>query len=73
MSKILKVLFLCVHNAARSQMAEAFLNRMGKGRLIAENAGLEPGRINPVSVESMAEIGYDLSANTVDSLRPPQH
>lgn len=68
MSKILRVLFVCVHNAARSQMAEAFLNRLDEGRFLAESAGFEPGRINPVVIESMAEIGYDLSANSVDSV-----
>mgnify|MGYP000849553972 CR=1 FL=1 len=68
MSKILRVLFVCVHNAARSQMAEAFLNRLGEGRFLAESAGFEPDRINPVVIESMADIGYDLSGNTVDSV-----
>jgi arsenate reductase len=38
-----RVLFVCVHNSARSQMAEAFLNQLGKGKFFAESAGLEPG------------------------------
>lgn len=65
---MLKVLFVCVHNSARSQMAEAFLNKLGQGRFIAESAGIEPGSINPYVVKSMAEIGYDLSENKTDSV-----
>lgn len=45
-----KVLFVCVHNSARSQMAEAFLNRLSAGRFIAQSAGLEPGTLNPLVV-----------------------
>ena len=58
-----RVLFVCVHNAARSQMAEAFLNRLGEGRFTAQSAGLEPGTLNPYVVRAMQEIGYDLSGN----------
>lgn len=61
---MIKVLFVCIHNSARSQMAEAFLNRLGQGRFVAESAGIEPGKLNPVVVEAMGEIGYDLSRNT---------
>ena len=63
-----KVLFVCIHNSARSQMAEAFLNQMGKGRFIAESVGLEPGELNPVVVAAMQEVGLDLSGNTCDSI-----
>lgn len=56
-----KILFVCVHNSARSQMAEAFLNELGKETFIAESAGLEPGVLNPFVVEAMAEIGIDIS------------
>jgi arsenate reductase len=56
-----KVLFVCIHNSARSQMAEAFLNKYGKGRYIAESAGLAPGTINPYVVSVMQEQGIDLS------------
>ena len=52
-----KVLFVCIHNSARSQMAEAFLNQFGKGRFEAESAGIEPGKLNPIVVESMLEVG----------------
>lgn len=56
-----KVLFVCIHNSARSQMAEAFLNKYGEGRYIAESAGLEPGKMNPNVVKVMQEVGIDLS------------
>jgi arsenate reductase (thioredoxin) len=57
----LKVLFVCVHNSARSQMAEAFLNHLGNGQFIAESAGLEPGTLNPVVVDAMKLDGIDIS------------
>ena len=56
-----KILFVCIHNSARSQMAEAFLNKYGRGRLLAESAGIEPGKLNPNVVKVMQEIGIDLS------------
>jgi len=62
MEKI-KVLFVCIHNSGRSQMAEAFLNRLGSGVFEAQSAGLEAGVLNPLVVKAMAEIGYDLSRN----------
>lgn len=65
--KPIKVLFVCVHNSARSQMAEAFLNLYGKGQFIAESAGLEKGVLNPLVVKSMAEIDIDISNNEVNS------
>ena len=52
MDKI-KVLFVCVHNSARSQMAEAFLKEIGGDKFEVESAGLEPGMLNPIVVESM--------------------
>ncbi len=58
-----KILFVCIHNSARSQMAEAFLNHYGEGQLIAESAGLEKGRLNPFVVKVMLEIGIDISQN----------
>lgn len=58
-----RVLFVCIHNSARSQMAEAFLNRMGGDRFEAQSAGLEPGKLNPIVVEAMKEIGIDISGN----------
>jgi arsenate reductase len=62
MNKI-KVLFVCVHNSARSQMAEAFLNNLAGDRFEAESAGIEPGVLNPLVVESMKETGIDISQN----------
>jgi arsenate reductase len=56
-----KVLFICVHNSARSQMAEALLNNVCGEEFEAHSAGLEPGRLNPLVVEAMAEIGIDIS------------
>jgi arsenate reductase (thioredoxin) len=56
-----KVLFVCIHNSARSQMAEAWLNHLCGGCFEAQSAGLEPGTLNPLVVESMAEVGIDIS------------
>ncbi|MBA3543047.1 MAG: arsenate reductase ArsC [Chthoniobacterales bacterium] len=56
-----KVLFICVHNSARSQMAEAWLNYTCGDFFAAESAGLEPGALNPLVVDAMAEVGVDLS------------
>jgi len=58
-----KVLFVCIHNSARSQMAETFLNAYGGENFSAESAGLEPGNLNPLVVKSMSEIGFDISGN----------
>ena len=58
-----KVLFVCVHNSARSQMAEALLKNIAGDRFEAESAGLEPGTLNPLAVEAMKEKGMDISQN----------
>ena len=63
-----KVLFVCIHNSARSQMAEAFLNLLAGDRFEAESAGLEPGSLNPLAVEAMREIGIDISGNKTKSI-----
>lgn len=63
-----RVLFVCIHNSARSQMAEAFLNRLGGELFEAQSAGFEPGVINPLVVEVMSEIGYNLSKNEANSV-----
>ncbi|HKI78267.1 MAG TPA: arsenate reductase ArsC [Ignavibacteriaceae bacterium] len=65
---MIKVLFVCIHNSARSQMAEAFLNQLGGGNFNAESAGLEPGNLNPVVVEAMKEMGIDISQNKTKSV-----
>jgi len=56
-----KLLFICVHNSARSQMAEAWLNRICGEFFEAQSAGLEPGTINPLVVRAMREMNIDLS------------
>ena len=58
-----KVLFICVHNSARSQMAEAWLNDICGEYFEAQSAGLEPGTLNPFAVQVMDEIGIDISNN----------
>jgi arsenate reductase (thioredoxin) len=56
------VLYVCVHNAGRSQMAEAFTNVLGGGKVQGVSAGTEPGeRVNPVALEAMREIGIDMN------------
>jgi len=64
----IRVLFVCVHNSARSQMAEAFLNHFAGDRFEAESAGLEPGPLNPFVVEVMKEAGIDISMNQAKSV-----
>ena len=57
------VLFVCVHNAGRSQMAAAYLRTLGAGRIEVRSAGSAPaGSVNPAAVEAMAEDGIDMSA-----------
>jgi arsenate reductase len=63
-----KVLFVCIHNSARSQMAEAYLNLLAPDRFTAESAGLEPGKLNPYVVKVMQEDGIDISGNSTDSV-----
>jgi arsenate reductase len=59
-----KVLFVCVENAGRSQMAGAFANNYGKEKIVASSAGNKPAeRVNSVVVEAMKEKGIDISAN----------
>ncbi|MDD5169702.1 MAG: arsenate reductase ArsC [Syntrophales bacterium] len=62
------MLFICVHNSARSQMAEALVNHLAGDRFHAESAGLEPGELNPLAVEVMQEIGIDISHNQTKSV-----
>jgi protein-tyrosine-phosphatase len=59
------VLFLCVHNAGRSQMALGWFNALADGRAVAWSGGSEPAdAINPVAVAAMAEVGIDITAAT---------
>ncbi|AIY20035.2 arsenate reductase ArsC [Pimelobacter simplex] len=65
------VLFVCVHNAGRSQMAAGYLEQLAGGRIDVRSAGSEPAdRINPVAVEAMREDGVDLAAATPKVLTP---
>jgi len=65
------VLFVCVHNAGRSQMAAGYLEQLAGGRIDIRSAGSEPAdRINPVAVEAMREDGVDLAAATPKVLTP---
>jgi protein-tyrosine-phosphatase len=65
------VLFVCVHNAGRSQMAAGFMTHLGEGRIEVLSAGSAPkDSINPVAVEAMAEIGIDISSNSPKILTP---
>ena len=63
-----KVLFICTHNSARSQMAEGFLNRLGAGRFEARSAGTEPGTLHPLAVQVMTEQGIDISGQHAKSI-----
>lgn len=57
-----EVLFVCVHNAGRSQMAAALLDRRSAGRIQVRSAGSEPAnQVNPIVVQAMSEIGLDIS------------
>ncbi len=63
-----KVLFVCIHNSARSQMAEAWMNHLCGESFEAESAGLEPGTLNPLAVAVMKEVGIDISGNSTRSV-----
>ena len=63
-----RVLFICVHNSARSQMAEAILKQLAGDKFEVESAGLEPGKLNPLAVEVMREIGIDISENKIKNV-----
>ena len=64
-----KVLFVCIHNSARSQMAEAFLKRFCGDEFDAQSAGIEPGKLNPIVVEAMTAEGIDISRNATKSVQ----
>jgi arsenate reductase len=63
-----KVLFICVHNSARSQMTAALLNQACGEFFEAQSAGLEPGTLNPLAVEALREVGIDISRNKTQSV-----
>jgi arsenate reductase len=63
------VLFICVHNSGRSQMAEAFFNQMAKGKAKAISAGSQPSdKVNPIVAEAMLEEGIDIGRNIPKTL-----
>ncbi len=64
-----KVLFVCIENSNRSQMAQAFAKIHGKGMVEAYSSGSRPsGKVNPKAIEAMKELGYDLTTHTSKSL-----
>lgn len=70
-----RVLFLCTHNSARSQMAEGFLRSMAGDRFEAGSAGTEKTTVNPLAIRAMAELGIDIGGHTSkryeDVMQPP--
>lgn len=64
-----KILFVCVENSNRSQMAEAFAKIHGAGKVEAFSSGSRPsGKVNPKAIEAMKELGYDLTTHTSKGL-----
>jgi arsenate reductase len=71
---VARVLFLCTHNSARSQMAEGLLRRLAADRVEVASAGTEARGVNPLAVRAMAEIGVDLRGHTctgASTIPPP--
>lgn len=63
-----RVLFVCIHNSARSQIAEVLLNEFGKGHFQAESAGIEKGILNPLVVKAMQEVGFDITGKETNEV-----
>ncbi|MBF0478006.1 MAG: arsenate reductase ArsC [Candidatus Omnitrophica bacterium] len=63
-----KVLFVCIHNSARSQMAEELLRKLAGDRFEVESAGIEPGKLNPVVIEVLKEIGVDITGKKTQAV-----
>jgi arsenate reductase len=69
-----RVVFLCGHNSARSQMAEGFLRSLGGDRFVAESAGTVASELHPLAIRAMREVGIDISAQrskSIDELAGP--
>ena len=62
-----RVLFVCIHNSARSQMAEELLRKLAGERFEVESAGLEPGKLNPIVVEALKEDGIDITGKSTQA------
>ena len=70
----LRVLFLCTGNSARSQIAETILNRVGRGRFVAESAGARPAaRVNPLAIEALERYGYFWTGHAPHGLGGLEH
>ncbi len=67
-SNPIRVLFVCTHNSARSQMAEGWLRALGGDRFQVCSAGTQATRVNPFAIRAMAEVGIDLSSHTSDHI-----
>ncbi|HTH70787.1 MAG TPA: arsenate reductase ArsC [Candidatus Saccharimonadales bacterium] len=65
-----RVLFLCTHNSARSQMAEGLLRSLGGDRFEAHSAGTQATRVRPLAIQAMAEVGIDISTQASKTLDP---
>ncbi|MCK5674347.1 MAG: arsenate reductase ArsC [Spirochaetales bacterium] len=63
-----KIIFICIHNSARSQIAEAYLNHLAGDKFDVYSAGLEPGTLNPIVVEAMSLEEIDISKNKTNSV-----
>ena len=63
-----KVLFVCIHNSARSQMAEELLRKLGGDKFDVESAGIEPGKLNPIVIEALKEEGIDISGKKTQAV-----
>ena len=63
-----RILFLCTHNSARSQMAEGLLRHLAQDRFEAYSAGTEAARVRPLAIRAMAELGIDISAQASKAL-----
>jgi len=63
-----KVLFVCIHNSARSQMAEELLRKIAGDNFEVESAGTEPGKLNPIVVEVLKEDGIDITGKNTQSV-----
>jgi arsenate reductase len=63
-----RILFICTHNSARSQIAEAYLDHLAGDRYEVSSAGFDPGPLNPLAVRVMAEEGLDISGNQAQSV-----